>query len=125
MATIETKTGDKFFFDATHSPFIPVLDYENKDKGGWQIAFESPTGKFTLEPKKQGTAIQLFAALEYLTKKFIQKYKPEIIYYVGVHEKSRQKLFDTIAKRISKLGYNSAGKFKGKTGNYWILEKKL
>lgn len=75
-------------------------------KGQWYIYFEDEKGTMSKAPKERGVALQLFAALQEVLKNFIKTKKPMRFEFKGMPgEASREKLYNTIALRMPKLGY--------------------
>jgi len=80
--------------------------YFFRTAGIWEVAFEDEQEVRAKETKRQGAAIELFAALEKVFKTFIDKALPnEFHFSADLEEKSRVKLYDILTKKILKTGY--------------------
>lgn len=89
----------------------------------WDIGFEDEYGNFEQVSKDRKTAIEVFAGVEESFKTFIKKYNPNIFEFAAfMSEGSRKKLYDLLAKRISKKGYDYRS-FKVRTLIYWVFYK--
>jgi len=88
-------TGDKF-----------ELTFEKwGEKWGekWDIIFTDESGSIETSTKGPKVALELFAAIEKVTTEFIKKVKPQyILFSSGAFEAKKQKLYNTLAQRISK-----------------------
>ena len=72
----------------------------------WEIMFEDSAGEYGISSKRKGAAIELFAAIEQVTKRFIKSKKPEILVFTSdIGEQSRVKLYKLLAKKIKTGGY--------------------
>lgn len=116
-AKITLEDGTQWFFSA-----------ENEmGEGDWNIAFWSDQlrGSMSIKDKdKPKTGIQLFAAVEKLTKDFLKLEKPEQFRFsaTGV---SRIKLYETLAKKILKDGtYKKGQSMRMLQGNNWSFVRK-
>jgi hypothetical protein len=69
----------------------------------WWVQFADQELRTETTPKTSKIALNLFAALEEIMVKFVQKYKPLQILFVGIG-KSKSKLYTTISKKIMKRG---------------------
>ena len=114
-AKISLKNGTQWFFSA-----------ENEmGEGDWNIAFwESDIYSSSSIPDKHKVGLQLFAAVEKLTKDFLKSEKPERFRFsaTGV---SRIKLYETLAKKILKDGtYEKGPSMRMLQGNNWSFVRK-
>lgn len=95
LVKITLEGGELFTFEAA--------EQDDKYAKTWTIAFEDSSGSLHVSPKDKGVALQLFAALEMVFINFIKKYKPDDFEFSGYsHEKSKIKLYGTVAKKIAK-----------------------
>ena len=84
-------TGDKF-----------ELTFEKWGEK-WDIIFTDESGSIETSTKGPKVALELFAAIEKVTSEFIIKVKPQyILFSSGAFESKKQKLYNTLAQRISK-----------------------
>ena len=84
-------TGDKF-----------ELTFEKWGEK-WDIIFTDESGSIETSTKGPKVALELFAAIEKVTTEFIKKVKPQyILFSSGAFEAKKQKLYNTLAQRISK-----------------------
>ena len=67
----------------------------------WTVSFEDEKGWTSTMPKEEGVALELFAALDTIFRKFIKEKNPEVIYFSGWGE-SKVKLYTLLAKKIAK-----------------------
>jgi hypothetical protein len=93
----------------------------------WTITFEDVGGKMEMEEKPRGVALNLFAALGNVMEKFIKAKKPLVFEFsaedVGGADTSRMKLYDLLARKISKkAGYDV--KVKRGIAKFYLFTKK-
>ena len=113
---------------------IAEMGGDHFDAGGelpapalWTITFEDVNAKMEIEEKPKGVALNLFAALENVMEKFIKAKKPLVFEFsaedVGGSDTSRMKLYDLLARRISKkAGYDV--KVKRGIAKFYLFTKK-
>lgn len=81
----------------------------------WQVDFEDERGQMGIEPKEKGVSLRLFAALGEVMRNFVKKKKPDGFKFYA-NEYSRQQLYNTLAKKITKQSnYVLEKGSKGKT----------
>jgi hypothetical protein len=74
----------------------------------FELMFTDSKSEINTSAKGKNTAVELFAALEKIVKEFIQTQKPSVIEFSPANkdEKSKQKLYVLLAKKIAKkFGY--------------------
>jgi hypothetical protein len=106
-------------------PFTKIGRYRDTDPV-WVVSFEDSRGSLRQTKKDKNTAIQLFSALQEVFSNFIKKKKPEMfLYSARSNELSKVKLYDLIAKKISKKGYKLLSKWKDidETEIVWLFKK--
>ena len=92
---ITLEDGLSFKFDALYFRTAEV----------WEVTFEDAQGNRYQSEKRKGAAIELFAALEKVFNDFIAKTLPNKFRFTAdIDEKSRVKLYNTLAKKIAKKG---------------------
>lgn len=85
---------------------LDELDIEGRHKYIWEISFEDAMGRHYKVTTERGTALQVFAAVEEITKQFIKKYKPKLVTFSAeVGEASRVKLYKLLARKITQKAY--------------------
>jgi hypothetical protein len=114
-AKIDLEDGTQWFFNAVN----------NMGEGDWDISFWAAelAGEQKVKDKHK-VGLQLFAAVEKLTKDFLKWEKPEQFRFsaTGV---SRIKLYNTLAKRILKeTPYKKGQSMRLLQGNNWSFIKK-
>lgn len=113
-AKIQLEDGTQWFFNAVN----------NMGEGDWDISFWASELADTEVEDKHKAGIQLFAAVENLTKEFLKYEKPEQFRFsaTGV---SRIKLYNTLAKKIIKGGEYKKGQYQRMLqGNNWSFIRK-
>jgi hypothetical protein len=91
----------------------------------WSIAFYDPKGEISVAPKEKGISLQVFAGVEESFKLFMKKYSFDVLHFSSFkNEPSKIKLYDLLAKRISKQGYTKYKKTLGGFIIYWIFANK-
>ena len=94
-AKIILKDGLKFYF----------ICYYFRTEELWEIAFEDEAERRYKIEQRPGASLELFAALETVFKDFINKALPNKFRFTAdIEEKSRVRLYDTLAKKITKMG---------------------
>ena len=88
----------------------------------WTIVFYTPVGKTQPTENKGKIALETFAAVERLTKEFIEYQKPERFSFSG-GGRSRNKLYDLLAKKIVKTKKYKMKKDKGLMSDFWEFER--
>jgi hypothetical protein len=96
----------------------------NKIQGGkpfhyWAIYFSDEEGRMITISREKGVAIELFAAIEKIFRKFIQDKKPEAIKFSGSSE-SKFKLYTLLAKKITK---GIKGEYFEEYGSFYFWKK--
>jgi hypothetical protein len=102
--------------------------YEAKliDENEWDISFYPPefNKKRPLNKDRGKVALQTFAAVESITKQFIEYQKPDRIEF-SASGGSRQKLYDLLATKIAQSGkYVDASKMGISSAKYYVFIKK-
>lgn len=69
----------------------------------WWVEFDDYTGHTETTPKSPSIALKLFAALEEIMKELVKRYNPLQIIFTGKGG-SKIKLYDTVSKKIKKIG---------------------
>lgn len=113
---------------------IAEMGGDHFDAGGdlpapalWTITFEDVGGRMEMVEKPKGVALNLFAALETVMEKFIKAKKPLVFEFsaedVGGADTSRMRLYDLLARKISKkAGYDV--KVKRGIAKFYLFTKK-
>ena len=114
-AKIQLEDGTQWFYNAVNS----------MGEGDWDISFWAAelAGEQQVKDKHKA-GIQLFAAVENLTKEFLKYEKPEQFRFsaTGV---SRIKLYNTLAKKIIKSGeYKKGQSVRMLQGNNWSFVRR-
>lgn len=92
----------------------------------WEVTFEDENEYREKAPKRKGAAVELFAALEKVFKQFLEKALPDRFRFLAdIDEKSRIKLYDLLAKKISKLGFDYKKKQSTASMVYYFKHKSL
>lgn len=104
--TIKLTTGEIFSLSASQTEWYPD-EVEIPQPVGyldWEIIFvdEKESSETTAVGGKQ--ALELFAAIEHVIKKFVKDYDPEVIRFSG-KGKSKTKLYTLLARKMAKSGY--------------------
>jgi hypothetical protein len=85
---------------------LAKLGIDGKHEFLWELSFEDAMGRHYQVPTERGTALQVFAAVEEITRQFLKKYNPKIVTFTAeIGEASRVKLYSLLAKRIMRKGY--------------------
>ena len=85
------------------------------------ITFEDASGSLDVKPKSPKVALQLFAALEVVFKKMISETEHDFIMFTG--DSQHQRLYDVLAKRISKMGSYVNKSQLGDVNQYILIKK--
>lgn len=95
------------------------------DENEWAISFYPPENNREQRIKdKSKIALHTFAAIESITKQFIEYQKPDRIEFSAAGD-SRQKLYDLLAKKITQSGkYVDASKMGISSNKYYVFIKK-
>jgi hypothetical protein len=73
----------------------------------WYVQFFDSAGRDELVSKDKRVGLNLFAALEVVFKEFIKTYDPLVFTFdAKIADKSRVKLYDLLARKIGKHGYD-------------------
>ncbi len=92
----------------------------------WNITFEDTAARMDQVPKGKQVALNLFAALEMVFKEFINRKDPLVFQFdADIAEPSRVKLYNTLAKRIQKNGFDLDIGHANKTKLYLFMKKGL
>lgn len=107
LASVVLEDGERFDVNigwkyAQNAGEIPVVP-EDRYYKQWYIEFVDKKGMTTMSPKNKGVALELFAALEEIIKKFLDKEKPEVVTFFGMGA-SKVKLYDLAVKKMANYG---------------------
>lgn len=92
----------------------------------WTITFEDSAAHMEIEEKPRGVALNLFAAIEKVMRDFVKAKKPLVFSFSSEEfEESRVKLYNLLAKRISKKGGYDVEVQKGLAQFYLFTKKGL
>lgn len=120
-AKIELEDGTTWLYNA--------MDYNGDDE--WDIVFYEPSQDDVgsnykvnkiLTKNKPKIALETFAAVEKITYDFIKYHKPMIITF-NAQGRSREKLYDLLAKKIVKSGKYELSKDVGLKSAYWRFRR--
>ena len=128
---------DEYSFETSSGQHITMKLYKVSDfrqagvdmtDSGIGFDFKNDSENGTEEITGTGDAVEIFSTVINILRKEINKRKPNLIGF-GAHEKSRQKLYDRIIKRMSKefpeysLIENPPVKFSLGNSKYYLLQK--
>lgn len=125
---IAAESGYNFLTNRFSKDVDEFREFDNRIRNAnlvvWSIAFLDPKGETVVTPKERGISLQVFAGVEESFKLFFKKYRFDILDFTSFKsEFSKIKLYDLLAKRISKQGYSYYKKVVGGFV-YWIFVNK-